>query len=152
MVQMYIFFKNSFVFFFVLITLNKAYYADLLAELKESEINPQEYLFLELKLTQLLVLETEDSYAMSQILNIVLVLLIVGLLFYMTQYRQRKSASVILSKQEQAIKNLILEHKSNKEIASELFISVSTVKTHITSIYQKLQVSNRSDLILKFKK
>ncbi len=134
------------------IALNKAYYSALLIELKESEINPQEYVFLELKLTQLHVLETEESYAMSQILNILLAILIVGLLFYFTQYRHRKSAHSVLSKQEQAIKNLILESKSNKEIASELFISVSTVKTHITSIYQKLQVSNRGDLILKFKK
>lgn len=56
-----------------------------------------------------------------------------------------------LSNQELAIKNLILEKKSNKEIATELFISVSTVKTHITNLYKKLEVVNRTDLLTRFK-
>jgi transcriptional antiterminator len=40
--------------------------------------------------------------------------------------------------------------KSNKEIATELFISVSTVKTHITNIYKKLAVVNRTELVTRF--
>jgi len=134
------------------IALNRTYYASLLEELKDSEIDPQEYLFLELKLTQLEMLKTQESYSMSKGLNLVLLVLLVGLLFYAFKYRKASSKLVLLSKQEQTIKDLILENKSNKEIAVALFISVSTVKTHITSIYQKLQVSNRGDLILKFKK
>lgn len=134
------------------IALNRSYYASLLDELKQSEIDPQEYLFLELRLTQLQMLSTQESYAMSKGLNLLLLLLLGGLLFYAFKYRKSGSKSVLLSKQEQTIKDLILEEKSNKEIASELFISVSTVKTHITSIYQKLQVSNRGDLIMRFKK
>jgi len=51
-----------------------------------------------------------------------------------------------LSQQELKIKELILEGKSNKEIASELFISVSTVKTHINNLYKKLGVSSRDEL------
>jgi len=134
------------------IALNKSYYSDLLKELKESEINPQEYLFLELKLTELQVLDAEERFAYSKWINIFFTFLIIGLVFYMLKYRQPKQAKVLLSKQEQVIKDMILSEKSNKEIASELFISVSTVKTHITSIYQKLQVANRGDLIMKFKK
>jgi DNA-binding CsgD family transcriptional regulator len=38
------------------------------------------------------------------------------------------------------------EKKSNKEIASELFISHNTVKTHINNIYKKLAISNREEL------
>jgi len=44
---------------------------------------------------------------------------------------------------------LILQGKSNKEIANELFISLSTVKTHITNIYNKLKVSSRQELLRK---
>ncbi|HEY5689467.1 MAG TPA: helix-turn-helix transcriptional regulator, partial [Yeosuana sp.] len=38
-----------------------------------------------------------------------------------------------LTKQEQNILALILENKSNKEIAEILFVSVSTIKTHINN-------------------
>ena len=44
------------------------------------------------------------------------------------------------------IQEKIAEGKSNKEIASELFISLSTVKTHINNLYKKLDVSSRDDL------
>ncbi|HDZ13708.1 MAG TPA: response regulator transcription factor [Pricia sp.] len=37
-----------------------------------------------------------------------------------------------------------------KEIANELFISLSTVKTHITNIYGKLKVSGRQELLRRF--
>ncbi|MFY0630546.1 MAG: helix-turn-helix transcriptional regulator [Flavobacteriaceae bacterium] len=133
------------------IALNKTYYSNLLQELKESDINPQEYVFLELKLAQLHIINTEESYALSKGLNVGLVFLIVGILFFVYKSRNSKQQLAVLSKQEVAIKDLILEEKSNKEIATELFISVSTVKTHITNIYQKLQVVNRNDLMTKFK-
>ncbi len=49
------------------------------------------------------------------------------------------------TKQEEKILTLILEEKSNKEIASELFIELSTVKTHINKLYAKLGVKNRTE-------
>ena len=51
-----------------------------------------------------------------------------------------------LTSQEQKTLDLILEDKSNKEIASELFISVSTVKTHINNLYKKLNVTSREEV------
>lgn len=57
-----------------------------------------------------------------------------------------------LSNQEQKVLDLILEDKSNKEIASELFLSVSTVKTHINNLYKKLNVSGREEVIRQFNK
>ena len=35
--------------------------------------------------------------------------------------------------------------KTNREIGRELFVSESTVKTHMTSIFAKLDVSNRTE-------
>ena len=52
-----------------------------------------------------------------------------------------------LSKREQEILALILEGKSNQDIADELFISISTIKTHIYNIYRKLGVKNRLQVI-----
>jgi len=49
------------------------------------------------------------------------------------------------TKQEEKILALILEEKSNKEIASELFIELSTVKTHINKLYAKMGAKNRSE-------
>jgi len=51
-----------------------------------------------------------------------------------------------LSPQEQKIIALIKEDKTNKEIASILFISVSTVKTHINNLYKKLGVTTREEI------
>ncbi|GGG19531.1 hypothetical protein GCM10011344_20280 [Dokdonia pacifica] len=59
---------------------------------------------------------------------------------------QKQVTSTSLTKQEQKILDLILQNRTNKEIASEIFISVSTVKTHINNIYKKLNVTNRDEV------
>ena len=48
-----------------------------------------------------------------------------------------------LTNQEQNILNLILENKTNKQIADALFVSISTVKTHVNNIFKKLNVQSR---------
>ncbi len=50
-----------------------------------------------------------------------------------------------LSKQERVVLELILQDKSNKDIAESLFLSVSTVKTHTNNIYKKLNVQSREE-------
>ena len=40
----------------------------------------------------------------------------------------------------------MLQRFSNSEIALELFIEVSTVKSHVRSILRKLDLANRRDL------
>ena len=52
----------------------------------------------------------------------------------------------VLSPQEQKVIELIHEKLSNKEIAEKLFISLSTVKTHINNIYSKLSISSRKEI------
>jgi len=57
----------------------------------------------------------------------------------------QKNQIPTFTKQEEKILSLILEEKSNKEIASELFIELSTVKTHINKLYAKLGAKNRNE-------
>lgn len=53
-----------------------------------------------------------------------------------------------LTLRETEILALIAEGKSNKEIAAELFISVNTVKVHVSNIFQKIEVSSRTEATL----
>ena len=48
-----------------------------------------------------------------------------------------------LTKGEREIVDLLVLGKSNKEIASVLYISVHTVKTNLEHIYEKLGIYNR---------
>lgn len=50
----------------------------------------------------------------------------------------------LLTEKELEILRLIAENKTNKEIAATLFISLSTVKSHLNKIYNKLRVNNRN--------
>jgi DNA-binding NarL/FixJ family response regulator len=52
-----------------------------------------------------------------------------------------------LTEREQEVLQLILTGKSNKEIASALFVTESTIKTHARSIYSKYDVGSRAELI-----
>lgn len=47
---------------------------------------------------------------------------------------------------------LITEGKSNKEIAQTLYLSVGTIKNYISQIYLKIDVSDRANAVLFFKK
>lgn len=51
-----------------------------------------------------------------------------------------------LSARELEVIYLLVDGKSYKEIAEELFISLNTVKTHIRNIYPKLGVSSRHEI------
>jgi DNA-binding NarL/FixJ family response regulator len=52
-----------------------------------------------------------------------------------------------LSKQEKEIIKLIVQGKTSKEIADNLFISKTTVDTHRKNINRKLEITNSSSLI-----
>ncbi len=52
-----------------------------------------------------------------------------------------------ISEREEEVSRLLIKGETNSDIGAELFISVNTVKTHIKSIYRKLEVSNRIQLI-----
>ena len=54
-----------------------------------------------------------------------------------------------LSERELDVLRLVADGLTNAEIASELFIAHSTVKTHINRIYSKLSVSTRTQAVAR---
>jgi len=52
-----------------------------------------------------------------------------------------------LTEREKEVLNLVVQGQSNQQIADALVISITTVKSHISSILSKLQVSSRSEAI-----
>jgi DNA-binding NarL/FixJ family response regulator len=51
-----------------------------------------------------------------------------------------------LTEREREVMRLIARGYSYKEVASELFISIKTVETHMSSVLRKLQLSSRHEL------
>lgn len=58
-------------------------------------------------------------------------------------------ASLGITRREQDVLALLAAGKSNKEIAQKLGISPNTVKTQVASLYQKLEVSRRTQAVQK---
>jgi NarL family two-component system response regulator LiaR len=56
-----------------------------------------------------------------------------------------------LSKREHEVLGLISKGLSNQEIADKLFVSVNTVKSHLSSLFLKLEVSRRTQAIQRGK-
>ena len=57
-------------------------------------------------------------------------------------------ANTELSERELEILKLLATGLSNKEIASQLFLSVNTVKVHLRNIFAKLGVQSRTEATL----
>lgn len=55
-------------------------------------------------------------------------------------------AGGLSNKEREVVINISMGH-TNKEIAAQLFISEQTVKTHINSIFKKLNVTRRTQLV-----
>ena len=58
-----------------------------------------------------------------------------------------KDKTAALSDKEKKIVHMIGQGFRNKEVAVKLFISESTVKSHLRNIFRKLDINNRSQLI-----
>ena len=54
----------------------------------------------------------------------------------------------LLTKREREVFELLVQDKTTKEIASELFISEKTVRNHISNAMQKLGVKGRSQAVV----
>jgi len=93
--------------------------------------------------------ESEPNYQF--IYGMSLLLLAIGLLlFFLFSNKQKEEAEsewlTRLSKKENEILPLVFQNMSNKEIANELCISTSTVKSHINNIFKKLNIKSRAEL------
>ena len=78
----------------------------------------------------------------------VMIPVVLIMLFYLFPKKKPKKTFTkeLLTQQEQKVLDLILENKTNKEIAQEIFVSVSTVKSHINNLYKKLKVTSRDQV------
>ena len=56
-----------------------------------------------------------------------------------------------VSKREWEVLRLLAEGHTNKEIGESLFVSPNTVKTHLAHLYDKLEVSRRTQAVRKAK-
>ena len=60
--------------------------------------------------------------------------------------------NLAISKRELEVLQLMAEGLSNKEIADRLFVSLNTIKTHSSNLYEKLEVKRRTQAVEKAKK
>jgi DNA-binding NarL/FixJ family response regulator len=59
------------------------------------------------------------------------------------------AAAAGLSPREFDVLRLVVEGRSNKQIAEALFIAPSTVKTHVASLLNKLDAETRTQLVAR---
>lgn len=64
------------------------------------------------------------------------------------QHADKPSVDIDLSPRELHITKLVGEGLTNKEIANELYLSIGTVKNHLTQILQKLALRDRTQLAI----
>ncbi|GAA3579636.1 helix-turn-helix transcriptional regulator [Snuella lapsa] len=133
---------------------NNAYYDNLLGRLNKHYPNSSytKQYSVELNSDKFIINSTTSSYFnWNYLIYLGLVISITAnfWLWYSRKRIQNENATKgkkQLTKQEQNILNLLLEEKTNKEIADTLFVSLSTVKTHINNIYKKLDVQSRTEI------
>lgn len=79
----------------------------------------------------------------------------VGITWLRLQRRQLSTTQVnkaklpILTVKEKRILYGLVQGKTNQQLAEDAFLSVNTIKTHLKSIYKKLEVNNRSEAAAK---
>jgi DNA-binding CsgD family transcriptional regulator len=112
-------------------------------KLYKEELNKDQYPLLESKINLIKIV----SYILG-------FLLFISILWNILQFKKRHKTiqkskidyKTVLTTQEQKVFGLMYEKLNNKAIAEKLFVSLSTVKTHINNIYSKLSISSRKDI------
>ena len=96
-------------------------------------------------------------------LNIEIIIVVIALVFFFigmylnkkrsqqpsvsTEINQKNLQNLDLSKREYEVLQAIALGFSNKEIADQLFVSESTIKTHVSSVLTKLNAKRRTQAI-----
>ncbi|WP_109301218.1 response regulator transcription factor [Aquimarina sp. AU474] len=95
---------------------------------------------------------TQIDY-INSLLLVPFILLIFSFGIFIEQNKQKeklkKIDSFYLTSKEKEVTLKILKKKKNQEIANEMFVELSTIKTHINNIYKKVGVKNRKELFEK---
>jgi LuxR family maltose regulon positive regulatory protein len=60
---------------------------------------------------------------------------------------ERTSVSEPLTPAERRVLELLPTHLTDAQMAEQLFVSRNTVKTHLKSVYRKLEVSSRAEAV-----
>ncbi|MBN1388597.1 MAG: helix-turn-helix transcriptional regulator [Bacteroidales bacterium] len=79
--------------------------------------------------------------------SVMLSIILTMYLYSRLKKKNNKNPLSELTIQERKVFNLLKQGKSNKEIAEECSVSVSTIKSHVNSIYSKLDVRSRRDIL-----
>jgi DNA-binding NarL/FixJ family response regulator len=64
------------------------------------------------------------------------------------EWNTRRRMGTLLTRKEREVVLLVAQGLRNKEIATRLFISEQTVKNHLRSVFEKLQVGDRLEVAL----
>lgn len=68
------------------------------------------------------------------------------------QFNVQEQARLGLSKRELEVLSLIAEGLTNQQIAVQLFVSLNTVKTHSSKLFEKMEVKSRTQAVEKAKR
>lgn len=97
-----------------------------------------------------ILFDTNKSIPNSNLWYYLLIGLLGISLFFNFKLYKKKTKKInyqdLLTKQEQRIFIEMNNGLNNQAIADKLFISMSTVKTHINNIYSKLQITSRKEI------
>ncbi len=66
------------------------------------------------------------------------------------QWRFLLTETAPLSSRQEQICRLILRGLSDKQISSQIGIAIPTVRTHLGRVFEKLEVQDRTELVLFF--
>jgi DNA-binding CsgD family transcriptional regulator len=64
--------------------------------------------------------------------------------------RRKDAARAELTPQELVVARLVAQGHTNREVATQLFLTTNTIETHLRHIFQKLGVRSRTELASKF--
>jgi DNA-binding NarL/FixJ family response regulator len=67
----------------------------------------------------------------------------------LTSHLRKPPRNAVLSTRERQVLTLVARGTPNRAIAEHLFVSEATVKTHLTHVYDKLEVSDRAAAVAR---